>query len=82
LGCGAPVGGCGCGRRAGVASSAGDGPGVRPGIAWPDGGVGGGELGKDRSQITRTLKALAGKGLVEATDTKPATWQATNKEQA
>ena len=41
-----------------------------------------GELGKDRSQITRTLRALAGKGLVEATDTKPATWQATNKEQA
>ena len=37
-------------------------------------------LDKDRSQMNRTLKSLARNGLVEATNTKPATWRATNKE--
>ena len=40
----------------------------------------GDRLGKDRSQMSRTLKSLARNGLVEATNTKPATWRATNKE--
>ena len=40
----------------------------------------GDRLGKDRSQMNRDLKSLARNGLVEATNTKPATWRATNKE--
>ena len=38
-------------------------------------------LGRDQSSITKRLNELAKKGLVESnTNTKPATWRATNKE--
>lgn len=41
-----------------------------------------GRLEMDRSQMNRTLRSRGLEGLVEPSDTKPATWRATNKETA